>query len=237
MEVIRCSSCRMDHGCDRFELDRLGRRRKTCLGCRDKRVRDKPGVYAAFVDGLTKLGLTLDILEDDYVYIGGNRRSHANYYTLKCPDDDPPDDVSWCVCGHRIVENCYLRNPKTGDIIVLGSCCIKRYLPNAGRTCGKCGVRHRNRKDDLCNKCRLVQCVVCQESFKPLFKYHDTCRDCYEQRHLYRSRPTAVHCPAPLPAPLPADPLPADPLPAPQLPADTLQITDDELAELLASYT
>ena len=37
-EIVRCSGCRMDHRADHFELDRLGRRRKTCLSCKAKRA-------------------------------------------------------------------------------------------------------------------------------------------------------------------------------------------------------
>ena len=35
---VRCSGCKMVHRIDNFETDRLGRRRKTCLDCKRKRI-------------------------------------------------------------------------------------------------------------------------------------------------------------------------------------------------------
>jgi hypothetical protein len=36
----------------------------------------------------------------------------------------------------------------------LGNSCIKRFIKKSGRTCETCGEPHKNRKVNMCNKCR-----------------------------------------------------------------------------------
>lgn len=186
--IITCSSCRMKHTEDQYEVDRLGRRRKTCISCKHRRARKAgAGLYNAFEQGLENLGLTLGEVKNTFIYIGGNMGRHHRYFDVKCPGEKRPGHTGECVCGHAIVENCYMRNPQTGTTIIMGNCCIMRYIPGAGRTCSACGASHRNRKDDLCNKCRMPQCSQCQVRFKPRYANHDKCDVCYDQR--YRLQP------------------------------------------------
>ena len=106
-----------------------------------------------FIQGLKNYDLTFEELRECRYY-GGDRGRHLNYYenTLGQTFEVPKQDN--CMCGHHISEQCYIIN-KTGDIYVLGNCCIKKFLIRSGRTCGICGDPHQNRKDNNCNECRL----------------------------------------------------------------------------------
>ena len=124
-----------------------------------------------FMRGLEKYSISkAEIDRGDWVYSGGNQGRHLRYWKLRTKGEEIPDLDDHCVCGHYIKENCYIENSKDpNDIIVLGNCCIKRFLPKeaSGRTCEKCRRPHRNRKDNLCNACRkLGFCKSCQTPVK-----------------------------------------------------------------------
>jgi len=134
-----------------------------------------------FEKGLYDYGLTMEDMKKFY-YCGGNIGCHHNYFIKSCPNDDLPDLVDRCVCNHLIRENCYVTDGER--ILIVGNCCIKRFLPkeNSGRTCEICRQPHRNRKDNKCNNCRKGKgmCIICKKStFKPAYKY---CLDCYYQK-------------------------------------------------------
>ena len=105
-----------------------------------------------FSNGLKRYNITLDNLQDDWRYCGGEYGRHFNYYTMCCKDKDLPEHEERCLCGHRIKENCYITNGT--HILTLGNCCVKRFIPNKTRTCERCGNAHRNRKDNICLNCR-----------------------------------------------------------------------------------
>ena len=114
-----------------------------------------------FIDGLkTSHGLGMSDL-DNYAYAGGNSLKRIKYYELKCETSITPPRVYNCICGQEIKENCYIKNIETGHILILGSCCIKRFVPKSGRTCSDCGVAHRNRVIDKCNNCKWITCNIC----------------------------------------------------------------------------
>lgn len=117
-----------------------------------------------FVNGLKNYDLTLkDIQEGGWKYCGGNQGRHYNYFKVSCPNEPLPDSEEECICGHKIVENCYITNGE--EILILGSCCIKKFIPEdkSGRTCSSCGRIHKNRKTNLCNDCREIykECKKC----------------------------------------------------------------------------
>ncbi len=126
-----------------------------------------------FIRGIEKYGLTYDeIRVNNWKYCGGNTGRHLNYFKLCCRNEDLPDKVDECVCGHRIEENCYITD---GDqFLVLGNCCIKKFIPKSSRTCEKCGEPHNNRVVDRCNNCRKGLCdecgKVCKISYKKCYK-------------------------------------------------------------------
>ena len=105
-----------------------------------------------FSNGLKRYNITLDNLQADWKYCGGEHGRHLNYYALCCKDEDLPEHEDRCICGHRIRENCYITDGIY--ILTLGNCCVQKFLPNNTRTCEKCGAGHRNRKDNLCLNCR-----------------------------------------------------------------------------------
>lgn len=117
-----------------------------------------PGVNSRltkkFLEGLKKYNLTYDdIIKSGWKYCGGDTGRHYNYYKICRKDADLPGHKDNCVCGHYIEENCYITNGER--ILVLGNCCIKKFVPKHSRTCEECGVTHRNRKVNRCNACKM----------------------------------------------------------------------------------
>ena len=115
-----------------------------------------------FSKGLLEYNLTLDeIITSGWKYCGGDTGRHAKYFKISCPNDIRPEHTNNCVCGHFIKRNCYITNAAETDIIILGSCCIKKFIPKekSGRTCKNCGMSHKNRKYDLCNNCKPSSCI------------------------------------------------------------------------------
>jgi hypothetical protein len=51
--------------------------------------------------------------------------------------------------------------------VVLGNCCIKRFIPKdlASKTCSVCKKPHRNRRVDKCNGCRDDLCITCNRPY------------------------------------------------------------------------
>ena len=173
-ELFKCGSCKMKWQSVHYDVDRHGMRRKCCIPCKDKRT----GVYRQFIIGLAeKHGLALDDL-DDYVYAGGGSPKYGlSYFRLKCPGESLPPHQDVCVCNKDIIYNCYIRkynDDGSHHTLVLGNCCIKRFVPTSGRNCGDCGAPHRNRVVDRCKSCRKFKCdrcgVKCQERFKLCFR-------------------------------------------------------------------
>ena len=106
-----------------------------------------------FIKGLQKYKLTYDeIKNSNWKYCGGRERSHLNYFKLCFKSIELPPLQPNCVCGHSIKENCYITNNE--QILVLGNCCIKKFIEKSSRTCEKCGCSHKNRVVNRCNICR-----------------------------------------------------------------------------------
>ena len=127
-----------------------------------------------FIDGLEEYNITIAQLQSNFKYCGGDSNSHRNYYLLYCKNNDlpKPENTISCICGHRIVENCYITDGT--QILVLGNCCIKKFIPKSSRTCEKCGDSHKNRIVNKCNKCRSGSCDRCGDfcdfRYKKCFK-------------------------------------------------------------------
>jgi hypothetical protein len=126
------------------------------------------GLHKRFIKGLLEYNLTEEEVIKNWKYCGGNRKEHFNYFKLSCPGEDFPAQVNECVCRHYIEENCYITNGE--EILILGNCCIKKFLTKSGRTCEDCGEPHQNRIIDKCNNCRP----------KTISKNRKTCEDCSE---------------------------------------------------------
>ena len=110
-----------------------------------------------FINGLReKYNMEFDEIKN-YIYCGGNYDQHYNYYKA-CFDNAPlPDAENKCICNNKIINNCYIRkdiNTEVDDIIIVGSCCISKFLPNGfNRYCGQCGEVHQRRKYNICFDC------------------------------------------------------------------------------------
>ena len=130
----------------------------------------------AFIKGLKDYNLKMeDIVDDKWKYCGGRRGCHLNYFKIACPGKMLPAIVDHCICGHFIIENCYITDGAT--IIPLGNCCIKKFIPKSTRTCGTCQKPHKNRKDNLCKSCRWKKANAKDEPLRQKIEikvsYHD----------------------------------------------------------------
>ena len=135
-----------------------------------------------FKRGLKEYDMELTDL-DNFKYYGGDSGSHFNYLvkTLKLSEDEMNylfhNRVEECICGHTIKQNCYITDGER--ILILGNCCIKRFVGKCCRTCEICENPHKNRIVNRCNDCRIGICDKCN---KPCDKYYKLCRDCYYKR-------------------------------------------------------
>jgi hypothetical protein len=110
-------------------------------------------VTARFIRGLQEYDLTQEEIKG-WKYVGGNRGSGLKYWILCTDNEELPEHHSTCVCGHDIIENCYIESPDGNDILVLGNHCVKRFIAKSSRTCEICEKPHRNRKINRCNECK-----------------------------------------------------------------------------------
>ena len=121
-----------------------------------------------FIKGLHNYGLTYELIKkSNWKYCGGNNGRHLRYFRLSCPHDDLPEHANDCVCGHKIVENCYITDGE--QILILGNCCIKKFITKHSRTCEKCGQPHKNRVVNRCNTCRKGICDSCGKNCDEMY--------------------------------------------------------------------
>jgi hypothetical protein len=112
-----------------------------------------------FIKGLELRGLDYDDVVNNWKYCGGDSGSHNNYFMLCYSSEKRPANEDRCVCEHPIQENCYITN---GELfLVVGNCCIKKFMVKSGRTCEECGSPHKNRNVNLCNLHRKWTCSDC----------------------------------------------------------------------------
>lgn len=129
-----------------------------------------------FLKGLKEYGLTYeDIIKSNYRYCGGSSGRHLNYFKLISPNEELPDLTDECVCGHHIKENCYITNGE--EILILGNCCIKKFIHYKNRTCELCNNTHSNRKKNRCNNCRNKICDKCDAQHNNKNKLCNKCNN------------------------------------------------------------
>ena len=129
-------------------------------------------LHARFIEGLKKYNLAFEEMAN-WKYCGGDYASHLKYFQLLYPGKELPDHVDRCVCDHEIVRNGYITDGN--QILVLGSCCINRFITHSSRTCELCNKPHKNRNVNLCNTCKVGHCYNCKKSCNPKFKTCYTC--------------------------------------------------------------
>ena len=122
-----------------------------------------------FKKGLENEGIPLeDIDNGTWKYAGGDRREHVRYFR-QCSFKIPaPPHKEWCICGQKIDHNCFITNLKR--LVVIGNCCIKKFLAKCGRTCELCGEPHKHRIGNLCKACRVGRCWICGDTVKKQYK-------------------------------------------------------------------
>lgn len=136
--------------------------------------------------------LTVEEVREHFKYSGGDGNRgcdasyntvsagrHLRYWRLTRGEEPPPVHRNQCVCGVKIVENCFIVDTRDIDLIVtVGNCCIERFcsVDKAGRTCDKCGGPHRNSKYNLCNECKPpAGWIKCEECNEPCRKRDNLC--------------------------------------------------------------
>lgn len=117
---------------------------------------------------------------DEWRYAGGNQGSHKLYFYLMFGEKrKPPAVETHCQCNHFIKEQCYIYNSGTDQLVVLGNCCIKKFIPKHMRTCEDCDKPHRNRKWNKCNECVKKICFNCGKQNSPKYRF---CYKCYKNK-------------------------------------------------------
>jgi hypothetical protein len=129
-----------------------------------------------FLKGLEEYGMTYDEIKN-WRYCGGDYEGHITYYYLIFNKSKKlPEFSDECVCGHKIEKNNYICDKKKSKIMVLGMCCIKKFIPFSSRTCEDCDKPHKNRIINKCNDCRIKKCIKCNQKNTNI--NHDICKDC-----------------------------------------------------------
>jgi hypothetical protein len=127
---------------------------------------------------LDKNNLSFDDLKT-FKYAGGDDGCHLNYYKILFGNKQLPMQENECLCGHPIKNNCYIVNEKNENLIVLGNCCIKRFILKNGRTCERCEQPHKTRKNNYCKSCNLT--IKQEEQEKAKIEYEKASIE-YEKR-------------------------------------------------------
>jgi hypothetical protein len=143
-------------------------------------------LHQKFINGCITAEPPIDINDlINYRYAGGDSSSHYTYYAKSFfPNVELlnlrfPPHKDKCLCNHDIIRNFYIK--KIGDnnpFYVVGSCCIKKFLPSGFRkSCIKCFEPTRNHKDFICNECRKTKCGICDIEIKTYKKLCNECED------------------------------------------------------------
>jgi hypothetical protein len=81
-----------------------------------------------------------------------------NYFYKCFPGRRFPNHTDQCLCGHYIMENCYIttRDLNYDNIQIIGNYCYSRYVTNLQTNCLLCNNKHDNgiaREKGICNSC------------------------------------------------------------------------------------
>lgn len=125
-----------------------------------------------FIEGLKNYNISYEDI-GKWRYCGGD--GDESYFELFFRNKNKPNIVrqNECICGQKIIRNYFISDGN--DILILGSTCIKRFLPNKSRTCDDCGAFHKNRKVNRCKYCRIGKCDVCNKVCNFKYKKCYTC--------------------------------------------------------------
>ena len=119
-------------------------------------------------------GLSLEDIKS-WEYCGGNENIYFHDFVKKFGHMAHSECEDKCVCGHKIVINCYIRNKdftptknmkkiqyqnKEIPILIVGSCCVKQFMEGTKLKCEVCGKLHRR------NKCKTNLCSQCDKKIR-----------------------------------------------------------------------
>jgi hypothetical protein len=103
---------------------------------------------------------------DDWQYAGGDYNEkepwHAKFKKEFKIKTDWPERADECVCGVEIMYNCFISNRERDWVLVIGRCCINKFIGPNRRRCEICYEPHRNRKRNMCKACyKTSKCKGC----------------------------------------------------------------------------
>ncbi len=142
-----------------------------------------------FYNGCKRLGLDKEAISK-LKYRGrstlheGKMRANKYFHFVYGKDKEAPERKGHCICGNKIKDNYFVGIDNNIDnMIVLGSCCKNRFLPEKYRkkTCLKCEKPHKRRISGLCKECEresnLKKCDKCYCRVRYLSS-SGLCKDC-----------------------------------------------------------
>lgn len=131
-------------------------------------------MFEKFKKGCEDLGYDYNYIKT-WEYCGGNKGGRSKWFDVYFRHQkNQLDETEKCICGHKIKENCYITNGI--DILILGNCCIKRFIPKNSKTCEKCGIPHKRRIVNRCDDCSLGLCDYCDQECGEYDKICDECK-------------------------------------------------------------
>jgi len=143
------------------------------------------GKKEAIKINLKKLKISFDSFSNDYFYCGNNS-DRREYYFKIFNNYDFPIYEDKCLCNTKIKKNSYIYNKKTKHILILGSCCIKKFCKNGiKKTCELCNEPHRNKLKNRCNKCKLIKIYsgFCTDCDKKIDTKYMKCFQCFNKKN------------------------------------------------------
>ena len=137
------------------------------------------GKKEAIIKNLYNLKISFESFSDDYNYCGGDSPKRKKYFYQIFKHYDYPEKVNSCLCNTNIKNNCYVYNKKTNHILILGSCCIKKFCSNGTKkTCELCNKPHRNRNKNRCKGCWNINSGYCIDCDKKIDTKYKRCYKC-----------------------------------------------------------
>lgn len=140
--------------------------------------------YKPLINGFKNIhNLEIKDVVKDFMRVGDDSIGGQKQFKLLMGDDVPlPTTTYMCVCGHKILHNCFIANRKTNKVITLGKCCVRRFKGALNKRCDNCNKLHKNRSDNLCNECRLLKiCTRCNNKYNKKEFNVDMCCYCSDE--------------------------------------------------------
>ncbi len=120
---------------------------------------NKKSLSKRFKTGLNKNNVEINDIIENWYYIGGEVGIHLKYFNNNFYNQKLPTHQDYCICGHKIKNNCYITNGE--DILAIGENCINRFITyDYIKLCRECNSIHRNITDNLCKSCRKTFKIV-----------------------------------------------------------------------------